>query len=127
VKFCGNVLGSCLTCFPLILDCILPCRHSFFAVKYVALLNEQEHSVFEEIGENFFVKGGHWQVQTSKYFNSITSNQHCIAFITRLKECLEQCDKFYAEVMFNLSKKVAGIFSGFIETVELYSETVEIL
>jgi len=67
------------------------------------------------------VTGGHWQVQTSKYFNSITSNQHRIVFITQLKECLKQCDKFYAEILFNLSRKmhkVVGIFSGFIETVE---------
>jgi len=75
-------------------------------------------------------------VQTSKCFNSITSNQHRIAFIlafiAQLKECLKRYDKFYAEVVFNLSKKkkmhkVVGIFSGFIETVELCSETVEIL
>jgi len=50
-----------------------------------------------------FVTGGHQQVQTSKYFNSITSNQHPIPSITQLKECLKQCDKFYAEVMLNLS------------------------
>jgi len=62
------------------------------------------------------VTGGYWQVQTSKYFNSITSNQHCIASITQLKECLKQCDKFYAEVVFNLSKKIAqssGYFQWF--------------
>jgi len=52
------------------------------------------------------------------------------ASITQLKEYLKQCDKFYPEIVFNLSKKlhkVVGIFSGFIETVELCSETVEVL
>jgi len=70
------------------------------------------------------VTGGHQQVQTSKYFNSIISNQHRIASITQLKECLKQCDKFYTEDVFNLSKKmhkVVGIFSGFMETMELCS------
>jgi len=76
-----------------------------------------------------FVTGGHQQVQTSKYFNSITSYQHRITSITQLKECLKQCDKFYAKVVFNLSKKlhkVVAIFSGFIQTVELCGETVEL-
>ena len=54
-----------------------------------------------------FVTVGHWQVQTSKYFNSITSYQHRIASITQLKECLKQCDKFYPKVVFNLSKNCA--------------------
>jgi len=63
-----------------------------------------------------FVTGGHQQVQTSKYFNSTAGNQHHITSITQLKQCLKQCDKFYAEIMFNLCNKIAqssGYFQWF--------------
>jgi len=90
------------------------------------LLNELEHSVFEKIEGISLVTGGHQKMKTSKYFNSITCNH--IALL-HSRNAWNSVIKFYDEVMFNLSKKKTGrgIFSGFIETVELYSETVEIL
>jgi len=76
-----------------------------------------------------FVTGGHRQVQTSKYFNNITSNQHRIASITQrnvwnsvINFTLKSCSTSVKQL-----HKVVGIFSGFIEIVELCSETVEIL
>jgi len=75
--------------------------------------------MFEKFGGNFFCD--RW---TPVGANQITSNQHHISSITQLKEYLKQCDKFYTEVMFKLSKKKTQSSGYFFK---LCSETVEIL
>jgi len=58
--------------------------------------------MFEEIEGNLFC--GRWILAANISTALLVTNIASLSII-QLKECLKQCDKFYAEVMFNLSLK----------------------